>query len=73
MSDHDLIFSAITLMHGIPRADLAVVQCSSTVECTSSDLGAMTARDCCIGNPESFAYTLPGSEVCHVCIGRFSN
>ena len=50
--------------------DLGFVECSSALGCTNSDLGAMTARDCCIGNSEGLAYTASGSEVCHTCIGK---
>lgn len=47
--------------------DLGLVECSSTVGCMNSDLGTVTARECCNGNQEGLAYTLPGSGVCHMC------
>lgn len=33
----------------------------------------MTAADCCIGNPKGLAYTLPDTDTCHVCIGKFKH
>ena len=50
--------------------DLSLVKCSETMECTNSTLGLMTATECCIGNSDGVAYTKPGSEECHVCIGK---
>lgn len=57
-------------MHDI---DLGQVECSTTITCTTADLGSMTARDCCIGHPDGLAYTISGSEECYVCIGRCNN
>ena len=50
--------------------DLDLVECSTTIDCTNSDLGIMTTRDCCIDNPNGLSYTIPGSEVCYVCVGK---
>ena len=50
-------------------SDIGMVGCSSTTGCTSSDLGIMSATQCCIDNPNGLAYTLPGSDVCNLCIG----
>ena len=50
--------------------DINVVECSTTVGCMAADLGLMVARDCCIHNPKGLAYTISGSNICYVCIGK---
>ena len=37
------------------------------------ELGVMSAADCCVGNPKGLAYTLPGSDACYMCIGKFKH
>ena len=49
--------------------DLGLVECSTTTDCLGSTLGMMTIKKCCAENREGLAYTSPGSDECHVCIG----
>lgn len=49
--------------------DLGLVECSVTTDCLGPTLGMMTIKRCCVDNREGLAYTTPGSNECHVCIG----
>ena len=53
-------------------ADLGLVECSTTTNCLGPTLGMMTIKKCCTGNREGLAYTSPGSNECHVCIGMYT-
>ena len=55
----------------ISHADLSLVECYETVECSNSTSTLMTAADCCLGSISGLAYIKPGSEKCYACIGNF--
>jgi hypothetical protein len=57
------------------RIDLSLVECFEALECTDStkSLGMMTAPECCIRDSLGLAYTKPGFEECHICIGNPQN
>lgn len=44
------------------------IQCRTTLDC-SGNFTFMSARDCCVGNPDGLSFTVPGVETCQVCIG----
>lgn len=52
--------------------DLGLVECFEALECknSSKSLGMMTAPECCIKDSSGLAYTKPGFEECHICIGK---
>ena len=50
--------------------DLGLIECYETVECNNSTSRLMTAVDCCLRSMSGLAYTKPGSETCHACIGN---
>lgn len=52
--------------------DLSLVECFEALDCTNStkSLGMMTTPECCIENSSGLAYTKPGLEKCHICIGN---
>ena len=55
----------------VQAQDNVIVECSSDISCGAGEvIGEMTARECCVENLNGFAYTLPGQEVCTVCIGE---
>ena len=51
--------------------DLTLVECSTSLDCTESDLGIMKASECCVNSLNGSAYTIPGSEECHTCVGKY--
>lgn len=53
-------------------SDLGLIVCSTSTDCLGPTLGTMTIKKCCVGNREGLAYTSPGSDVCHTCIGTQS-
>ena len=54
---------------------VSLVECFEALECTNStkSLGMMTAPECCIENSSGLAYTKPGFEECHICIGNHNH
>ena len=61
-----LLFLAVSVQ---AQQDDTIVRCSSNSTCDAGEF--MTARQCCVENPDGFAYILPGQENCVVCIGEF--
>ena len=52
-----------------PQHDVKVL-CSSTVSCSGGDeIGLMTARECCVKNPNGLAYK-HANDSCSPCIGK---
>ena len=51
--------------------DLGIVECIATADCSGEVLGNMTTFNCCIEEDEGFAFRIPGSDTCHVCIGMY--
>ena len=45
-----------------------MVECSTTLNCSTNGT-LMNARECCIGSADGLAYSIPGKEGCHICIG----
>ena len=45
-----------------------MVECSTTLNC-SVNSALMSARDCCVASAGGLAYSVPGQEGCHICIG----
>ena len=61
---------------GLSQADFepqnVMVFCSSTVSCGGGDdIGLMTARECCVENPNGLAYRRANSS-CSPCIGTYA-
>ena len=50
--------------------DLSLVECFKALECKNSTLGMMTVPECCLKESSGLAYTKPGFEECHICIGK---
>ena len=46
-----------------------VVQCSTTLNCSSSKMFNTSARDCCVNIPDGLSYSIPGKEECFQCKG----
>lgn len=51
-------------------ADLSLIECYETVECTNSTSRMVTPADCCLRPSSGLAYIKPGSDKCYVCIGN---
>ena len=47
------------------------VSCSFSVDCVGGGLGVMSARECCVDDPNGLAYNIPGTEICTSCIGEY--
>ena len=62
-----------------PQSELPIVSvrsqpvvCKSNVDCNGDDLGVMSARECCVNNPEGLSFTDQATEMCTACIGQYS-
>ena len=51
-----------------------MVLCRSTASCNATgddEIGIMTARECCMENPDGLSYiTVSGVQTCTICIGE---
>ena len=48
-----------------------MVECTTTFDCSTNGT-LMSARECCVDSLDGLAYTIPGQQECHVCIGKLS-
>ena len=46
-----------------------MVECSTTLNCSSNSSTLISARECCVDSLDGLAYTIPRSGECHVCVG----
>ena len=46
------------------------VMCSSSIDCSSGDLGTMSIRECCVKNSNGLAFSVTGHDICIVCVGE---
>ena len=47
-----------------------MVECSTTLNCSTNGT-LMSARECCVDSADGLAYSMPGQDGCHICIGMF--
>ena len=66
--NYGLHFRIVLLFFLSPGAGDSLVQCRTTLDC-SGNMTLMSARDCCVSNPDGLSFTVPGVETCQVCIG----
>ena len=65
-------FTTFSLTHIVNSPpDLGIVECIATPDCSGEGLGNMTSFNCCIEEEEGFAFRIPDSDTCHVCIGMY--
>ena len=46
-----------------------MVECSTTMNC-STNVSLVPARECCVDSADGLAYSIPGQDGCHICIGK---
>ena len=64
---------SITCKPQLSHADIIIgdtVMCSSSIDCSSGDLGTMSARECCVENSDGLAFSATGHDICIVCVGE---
>jgi hypothetical protein len=54
----------------ISTAEAQLVECSTTVNCSSNGT-MMSARECCVNSEDGLSYSIPGQQQCHTCIGMY--
>ena len=48
------------------------MECKTSYDCITNGT-VMSAEECCVHNVNGLAYTIPGEQECHVCIGKYIN
>ena len=56
----------------IPVDDDTLVKCSTTLNCSGTNLPTMTKRQCCVERDDGLSFMIDGDPkaTCRVCIGK---